>query len=149
MTELGYNYRLPDINAALGESQLARLTDFINARHRVVELYRKEFADFDKIILPKETSGAMSAWHLFVIRTTSTRDRLPLYRHLQKCGIGVNFHYPAVYSHPYYRKNGFAKTKLPNMDIYHNTAITIPLYADLTKTQVKYIVANIKEYFAT
>lgn len=149
MTMLGYNYRLPDINAALGESQISRLADFIDARHRVVELYRKEFGDFDKIILPEATMGARSAWHLFVIRTKSARDRLPLYRHLQKCGIGVNFHYPAVYSHPYYRKNGFAKTKLLNMDAYHETAITIPLFQDLTKTQVKYVVASIKEYFTS
>jgi UDP-4-amino-4,6-dideoxy-N-acetyl-beta-L-altrosamine transaminase len=148
MTELGYNYRLPDLNAALGESQLTRLSEFGTKRKMVVSWYKEALKDIGGIILPTETDGAESARHLYVIRTKSPRHRLPLYRHLQKGGIGVNFHYPAVYSHPYYRTHGYAKLSLPMMEEYHQTAITIPLYADLPHADVKYIAKTIKAYFA-
>jgi dTDP-4-amino-4,6-dideoxygalactose transaminase len=148
MTELGYNYRLPDFNAALGESQLTRLSQFVSSRRRVVSWYAESLKDVKGIILPLENDGAVSAWHIYVIRTKSLRHRLPLYRHLQQHGIGVNFHYPAVYSHPYYRKNGYAKTSLPVMEEYHHTAITIPLFPDLSRADVEYISKVIKAFFA-
>jgi dTDP-4-amino-4,6-dideoxygalactose transaminase len=112
MTELAYNYRMPDINAALGRSQLAKLDGFIASRHRIVTWYERALRDIEGIVLPAATKGARSAWHLYVIRVRDPKDRMPLYEHLKKSGIGVNFHYPAVYRHPYYRKNGYAKTAL-------------------------------------
>ena len=148
MTELGYNYRLPDINASLGVSQITRLKEFIAKRNRVVAWYEKALAGIPEIVLPKETKGARSAWHLYMIRTRSPKDRLPLYNFLKQHNIGVNFHYPAVYSHPYYRKHGYKKTSLPMMDEYHETAITIPLFQDLTKNEVAYIARTIKAYYS-
>lgn len=148
MTELGYNYRLPDINAALGASQLLRLDNFITKRATAALWYKAELADISGIILPQETKGAKSAWHLYVIRTCSKEDRLPLYNYLKDHHIGVNFHYPAVYSHPYYRTHGYSNFSLPVMDEYHETAITIPLFQDLTKNEVRYIAKTIREYFA-
>jgi dTDP-4-amino-4,6-dideoxygalactose transaminase len=148
MTEMAYNYRLPDINAALGESQLKRLPDFIKKRRAVADWYQKELRGINGIILPKETKGGESAWHLYVIRTVSPKDRMPLYDFLKQHGIGVNFHYPAVYSHPYYRTHGYAKTALSEMDLYHQSAITIPIFTALTRKEVAYIGAAIKKYFA-
>lgn len=148
MTELGYNYRLSDINAALGKSQLVRLPQFIEARRKVVSLYREALGGVPGIILPIETKEAESAWHLFVIRVQKESDRLPLYRYLQKNNIGVNFHYPAVYSHPYYRKHGYAKTIFPVMDQYAKSAITIPLYPDLAHEDIEFIAKTIRAYFA-
>lgn len=147
MTELGFNYRITDIQAALGISQLKRLEIFAEKRLRTVRLYEKYFSQNDNIILPKEITGSRSAWHLFVIRTKRPADRLPLYNFLKSAGVGVNFHYPAVYSHPYYKKIGYKKVKLISMDGYHNSAITLPCYANLALEDIKFIVATINNYY--
>lgn len=147
MTEFGYNYRMPDINAALGLSQIGRLDEFIAKRKKIVGWYREALADISGIMLPSETDGAGSAYHLYVIRTRSIKDRLPLYHYLQKHDIGTMFHYTPVYGHPYYREHGYAKVYLPVTDAYQKTAFSIPLFVDLTKTDVLRIAKTIKEYF--
>lgn len=147
MIELGYNYRLTDIQAALGLSQLKKLERFNNKRRQVVAWYYSRLQNNNKIILPQEVSGVLSAWHLFVIRTKDIEDRLPLYNFLKANGIGVNFHYPAVYSHPYYRGHGFRHTRCPNMDLYHASAITLPLFPDLKKSEVKKIADLINGFY--
>ncbi|MEK7585318.1 MAG: UDP-4-amino-4,6-dideoxy-N-acetyl-beta-L-altrosamine transaminase [Patescibacteria group bacterium] len=147
MTEFGYNYRLTDLQAALGLSQLKKLPRLAKKRHEVVRWYKKELGGVKKIILPSELKGNSSAWHLYVIRTIKPEDRLPLYNYLRQAEIGVNFHYPTVYSHPYYTKRGFATKSCPNADLYHDTAITLPLHTKLTKSEVRYIAQTIKNYF--
>jgi dTDP-4-amino-4,6-dideoxygalactose transaminase len=147
MTELGYNYRLTDIQAALGVSQLTTLDTFVAKRRAVVEWYREYLSDCAGVILPQELAGNKSAWHIFVARTKKSEDRLPLYQFLQANGIGVNFHYPAVYSHPYYRQHGFATTKLPQMDLYQATAITLPLFPSLKRREVKQVCDIIKKFY--
>lgn len=148
MTELGYNYRLSDINAALGVSQIARLEEFVEKRRKVVEWYREALRDISGIILPQETTGGKSAHHLYVIRTRSVKDRLPLYHYLQKHNVGTMFHYTPVYTHPYYRSHGYSKIQLPVTDEYHQTAFSIPLFQDLRKEDVVRIANTIKDYFA-
>ena len=148
MTELGFNYRLTDIQAALGLSQLKKLDKFIAARQKVVTWYQKYLGNFDRVILPVEVSGVKSAWHIYIIRTVDPKDRLPLYNFLKQNGIGVNFHYPAVYSHPYYRTHGFAKVQSPEADAYHASAITLPLFPTLIENQVKKVSNLIKSYYA-
>ena len=86
MTELGYNYRLTDFQAALGSSQLKKLTSFIRQRRAAVKVYEKKLKNLP-IILPTEARGNYSGWHLYVIRTKRSADRLPLYKHLQQSGI--------------------------------------------------------------
>ncbi len=147
MAERGYNYRLSDINAALGLSQIARLDQFIEKRRQVVGWYREALKGVEDIILPEETEGATSAHHLYVIRTRSAKKRIPLYNYLRKNGIGTMFHYTPVYSHPYYRKNGYAKIHFPVTDMYHKTAFSIPLFVDLSQADVKYIAGIIKKFF--
>ncbi len=139
MTELGYNYRMTDIQAALGISQLKKLDDFINKRHEVVEWYKKELKDMPEIILPVELPDNYSGWHLYVIRTKSTELRDSLMQYLKDNGIGVNFHYPAVYSQPYYREHGYKKIELKNMEIYQNSCITLPCHTLLNKEDIKNI----------
>ena len=147
MTEFGYNYRMPDINATLGLSQIGRLDEFIAKRKKIVGWYREVLSDISGIILPEVTEGAQSAHHLYVIRVRSAKDRMPLYHYLQKHDIGTMFHYTPVYSHPYYRKHGYAKVHLSVTDEYQKTAFSIPLFVDLTKTDVLRIAKTIKEYF--
>lgn len=147
MTELGFNYRLSDIHASLGLSQLPRLEKFLQKRHQVAKWYKQGLKDVYNIILPKEIKHVYSGWHLYIIRTKNKKDKKTLFAHLQKNGIGVNFHFPAVYKHPYYRKNGFAKVHNQNADLYHDTAITLPMHTHLTQEQIIFISNQIKNYF--
>ncbi len=146
MTELGFNYRLPDVLAALGSSQLTKLDSFIEKRREVARWYEVALATCDDIVrpLPSKESG----WHIYVIRVKNPVDRKPLYDYLIENGIGANFHYPAVYAHPYYRKNGYADTTLMNREIYQNTCITLPCHVHLTEEQIVFISATIKEFFS-
>ncbi|MBI4120097.1 MAG: UDP-4-amino-4,6-dideoxy-N-acetyl-beta-L-altrosamine transaminase [Parcubacteria group bacterium] len=147
MTELGYNYRLTELAAALGLSQLKKLDAFLAARCRIAAQYKRELKDIPGIILPTELDRNSSAWHLYVIRTKLRADRLPLYRHVLKSGIAVNFHYPAVYSHPYYKKLGLKDVDCPHMENYHQTTITLPLHLELTNQDIRYIAGAIRSYF--
>lgn len=147
MVELGYNYRITDLQAALGISQLRKLENFVKSRHQVVAWYKKELKDVKQIILPQELKGNYSSWHIYVIRTVKAADRDKLARFLKDNGVGVNFHYPAVYTHPYYRKNGYGNKKLLNEEIFHNSCLTIPCYVGLSRGQVKIISNLIKSFY--
>lgn len=148
MTELGYNYRLTDIQAALGISQLKKIDQFIKKRRQVVKWYKQELKDVRDIILPIELSKNYSGWHVYVIRVVKARVRDALAAYLKKNGIGVNFHYPAIYSHPYYQQNGYKSFRLVNAEKYQNSCITLPLHTKLTKKDIKYICDLIKLFYA-
>lgn len=147
MTELGYNYRMNDILASLGVSQLKKLDGFVKKRNEIVEEYRELLGDISEIDLPETTDDAYSSWHLYMIRTSDPEERDGLRDFLRDKGIGVNFHYPAVYKHPYYQQIGYKDTKLPNMEVYHDSCITIPLHTHLTSEELNYISDSIKDYF--
>ena len=147
MTALGYNYRITDIQTALGVSQLKKLDKFVKARQRVFNIYKDELAGVKEVSTPSISEGAVSSNHIFVIMTKDPAKRGPLAEFLKQNGIGVNFHYPTVYSHPYYRENGYATLSLKNADLYHNSAITLPLYPGLKTSQIKYVCDKIKEFF--
>lgn len=147
MTELGYNYRITDIQCALGLSQLKKLDGFIKKRQEIIKWYEKELGGIKEIILPYELPGNYSAWHIYVIRTKKKSDRDKLTAYLKNNGVGVNFHYPAAYTHPYYRKNGYKNLKLKNMEEYHNSCITLPCHTQLEKKDIKYIGKIIREFF--
>lgn len=147
MTSLGYNYRITDFQAALGSAQMTRLKAFITQRHRAVKWYREEIGDLTAIQLPSQKTGVRSAWHLFVIRVKEPKDRDPLFASLTKAGIGVNYHYPPVYSHPYYQTHGYRRISLPETERYAATCITLPLHTHLTRQQVRYISKIIRRYF--
>jgi perosamine synthetase len=145
MTELGFNYRLPDVLAALGTSQLKKLDSFIEKRREIAQWYEETLATCEHVVrpLPSEESG----WHIYVIRVKDPADRIPLYRHLIENGVGANFHYPAVYSHPYYRAHGYESIALEQMDMYDRTSITLPCYVYLKREEVQYISEIINRYF--
>ncbi|KKW23544.1 MAG: Glutamine-scyllo-inositol transaminase [Parcubacteria group bacterium GW2011_GWA2_51_12] len=146
MTEMGFNYRITDIQAALGISQLRKLNSFVRARRQVVSWYKGELRGLRGIVLPEELSGNYSAWHLYIVRVSRPAWRGPLRDYLKSKGIGVNFHYPAVYSHPFYRKLGFGKKRFRNEEIYARTSITLPCYPGLKKEEVHYISSCIKTW---
>lgn len=147
MSGLGHNYRMTDIQAALGESQLKKLDRFIEKRHAVVSWYENSLNGIDEILLPRELPGQYHGWHIYIIRVKNKKKKLPLYKYLLQNGVGVNFHYPAVYSHPYYRKNGYKNVQLKNMDEYHDSCVTLPCHTKLTSSDVLHIGRTIKKFF--
>lgn len=148
MHALGYNYRLTDLQAALGLSQLFKLNTFITKRQQVARWWKDALRGVDEIILPLEVPGTMSSWHLYVIRLKDPQLRLPLIKYLRQKDIATNWHYPAVYRHPYYRKHGYARTTLPNVEAYHATALSLPCYVQLKRVQVQTMAKHIKIFFS-
>ena len=148
MTELGYNYRMTDFQSALGLSQLRKLNRFIKIRRRIVGRYKKELQNIKQIILPFEAKENYSSWHIYVVRTSGAADRDRLVKYLKARGIGVNYHYPAVYFQPYYRKNGYKNLSLKNEEIYQNSCLTLPCFPGLKQAEVKYVGDRIKSFYA-
>ncbi len=147
MIDLGYNYRTTDLQAALGLSQLKRLDSFLHKRHKVAEWYYQELNQVKEIVLPKQLPRNYSGWHLYVVLVTNPELRDPLMSFLKERGIGVNFHYPAVYSHPYYQKIGYKNLQLPNAEVYHRSCLTLPCFPRLSRGEVKSIAKVIKTFF--
>lgn len=148
MTVFGYNYRLSDLQAALGLSQVKRINSIARKRRLLVAEYEKQLKDIADIQLPVELREARSSWHIYVIRVKDCAQRLPLIKHLRQEGIGVNIHYPAVYKHPYYQKHGYRSMTLTEADAYHESCITLPLHGMLTRKDVAFICDKIKTFFA-
>lgn len=147
MVSLGYNYRLSDMGAALGLSQLKKIDRFIEKRRQIIDWYEEELKGVKGIILPKELADNFSGWHLYVIRIAKSELRGEFSDYLKKNGISVNFHYPAVYSHPYYQNIGYGGLKLENEEIYQKSCLTLPCYFQLTRDQVEFIGRTIKDFF--
>lgn len=135
--ELGFNYRMTDIQAALGLSQLQHLDAWLARRRQLVKQYETWLAELP-IVLPKLADGANSAWHLYVIQLDSTKTaktRREVFDALRASGIGVNVHYLPVYLQPYYQGLGFEQGLCPNAESYYDHAISIPMYAGLSDEQ--------------
>jgi len=128
--ELGYNYRITDIQAALGSSQLHRLRKFVIRRQELAAWYDTAFAH--TIIRPQtQQENVESAYHLYVVRVPAAR-RLSAFEALREQGIGVNLHYIPVYLQPDFRKLGFTEGYCPEAEAYYQEAITLPLYPSMT-----------------
>jgi len=141
--ELGYNYRMTDIHAALGLSQMERLDEFIEQRHKRVKIYNDELAEL-ALKLPIEMDYAYSSFHLYVIRANASK-RKDLFEKLRENGVGVNLHYLPIYLHPYYQKLGFKKGYCVEAEKYYYEAISIPMYSHLTQKDQLEVITKIKE----
>jgi UDP-4-amino-4,6-dideoxy-N-acetyl-beta-L-altrosamine transaminase len=128
-TDLGFNYRMTDLQAALGSSQLHRLDAFIGARRTLARRYRSELAGLP-VRHPSEGSDARSSWHLYVIRVSAS-DRGRLFESLRAQGIGVNVHYLPVHLQPYYQDLGFRAGDFPEAEAHGREALTLPLYPSM------------------
>ncbi|MFA5317865.1 MAG: UDP-4-amino-4,6-dideoxy-N-acetyl-beta-L-altrosamine transaminase [Patescibacteria group bacterium] len=147
MTALGYNYRITDFQAALGINQLKKLDFFIKKRKEVAAWYKKELSVLKEIILPQEKKDCYSGWHIYVIRVKNKKNKDGLMKYLRQNGIGVNFHYPAVYTHPYYQKIGYQNLRLKCVEEYNNTCVTLPCHTLLSRKDIGYIGELVKNYF--
>ena len=139
---LGYNYRMTDIQAALGVSQMQRLQYYIERRHELADRYTRELEDLP-LKLPKQSDFAYSAFHLYVVQldlaAIAPLSQLDVFQALHDRGILVNLHYIPVHTQPYYQNLGFAWGDFPNAEAYYRRAISIPMYptlGDASQTQV-------------
>jgi UDP-4-amino-4,6-dideoxy-N-acetyl-beta-L-altrosamine transaminase len=146
--ELGFNYRMTDLQAALGLSQLARLDRFIQARREKAELYDRAFASLP-LGLQRQRAGE-SARHIYIIRVEAgarlTRDEL--FERLRAMGIGVNLHYIPIHLQPYYAALGFRAGDFPEAEAYYREAMTLPLYVDLSERQQRTVIEAVTRLLA-
>ena len=146
MQNLGLNYRLTDIQAALGISQLKRLDSIIKKRNDLVKEYKKLTEGFPIEFL-KVPDNVYSSFHLAVIRLheKSSLHHLKIFTKLRDSGIGVQLHYLPVHLHPYYRKLGFKEGDFPESEFYSSNAFSIPLFEDLTKAVQQKIINSLEK----
>lgn len=145
-SDLGFNYRLSDLQAALGESQLRRLPAFVARRRALAKRYRARLADFP-VRMPAMDGEEASSVHLFVIRVDAKRRRA-VFESLRAAGIGVNVHYIPVHLQPYYRRRGFRAGQFPEAERYYAEAITLPLYPGMRDADQDQVVAALAEALA-
>jgi UDP-4-amino-4,6-dideoxy-N-acetyl-beta-L-altrosamine transaminase len=142
---LGYNYRMTDMQAALGFSQMKRLDDFVKRRHELVREYRKKLAGLP-LTLPVQAAEKYSSHHLYSVRLKDIkRSKADIFNGLRERGIGVNVHYIPVHLQPYYSTFGFKVGDFPEAENYYREAMTIPLYPAMTEEQQDKVVTAFKE----
>ena len=143
---LGFNYRMSDIQAALGVSQLGKIDSFIEKRNQIFSKYIDLLSSTD-IQLPFTGKDYYSANHLFVIRIKldkTNRKHYEVFKYLLDNNIGANLHYIPIYRQPYYNSFGYKKTDFPESEKYYKEAITLPIYPELRDDEVEYIVDMLK-----
>lgn len=141
--DLGYNYRITDIQCALGCSQMKKLDRFLARRKEIVAHYNEAFADCDNIITPYQLSDTESGWHLYIVQVKNC-DRRQVFEKMREKGIGVNVHYIPVYMHPYYQEHGYENVHCANAEEIYSHIISLPLYPGLTSEQQDYVIDTLK-----
>ncbi len=145
--ELGFNYRMTDIPAALGLSQMKRLDKFVARRRAIAQRYNKLLRELP-LTLPWQNPDANSSWHLYVIRLQLdkiSKTHRQVFEALRRENIGVNLHYIPVHTQPFYRQLGFRKGDFPEAERYYSQTISLPMFADLTNAQQDRVVAALKK----
>jgi UDP-4-amino-4,6-dideoxy-N-acetyl-beta-L-altrosamine transaminase len=145
--ELGFNYRMTELQAALGISQMDRIDEFIARRRSLAKKYNEHLRELP-LILPWQHPDNNSVWHLYVVQLANDyqkKNRLQVFQELKAAGIGVNVHYIPVHTQPYYRQLGFKEGDFPVAETYYSSAITLPLYAAMTAEQQAYIIKTLTE----
>ena len=143
--ELGFNYRMTDIQAALGASQMQRLDEFVKRRRFLAERYNQLLQDLP-LVLPWQHPDTESSWHLYVIRLKMnkiSKSHRQVFEDLRQAKIGVNLHYIPVHTQPYYKQLGFKWGDFPQAEQYYREAISIPLYYGLTEENQQIVAKNL------
>jgi len=135
--DLGFNYRMTELQAALGVSQMKRLDEFVSVRHHLSERYNEKLIDLP-VVLPYQLPETYSGLHLYVIRLRLDEISLThkqVFEALREQGVGVNLHYIPVHTQPYYQDMGFAEGDFPESERYYREAISLPIYHGMTEEQ--------------
>ncbi len=144
--DLGFNYRMNDVQAALGLNQMKRLDEFVKIRTEIAKYYDNEFKELP-IITPWQAPYAHSSYHLYPILINSkhcSKSQRQIYEELRINDIAVNLHYTPVHRHPYYVNLGFKKDDFPEAEKFHKEAISIPIYPSLYDKQKDYIIKTLR-----
>lgn len=144
MQELGYNYRLTDFQAALGNSQLKRAEDGLEKRRKIAGIYNEAFKD-KEYIFGQSGIVAGHAYHLYVIEV---KDRLNLYNYLREKNIFAQIHYIPAHLMPYYKNQGYNEGDMPNVETYYKNCLSIPMFPTLTDADQQYVIKTIEEFYS-
>jgi len=146
MQVLGMNYRLTDIQCALGISQLEKLDNFVEKRKKIANNYTESFSNLKNIILPPaDDVDFKSAWHLYVVRLKGelSNKRTALFKVLRSNGIGVQVHHIPVYYHPYYQALGYKKNICPQAEKFYDASLSLPIFPDISNTQQRKVIEEV------
>ena len=146
--ELGYNYRMTDIQCALGISQLKKSNRFLARRREIAEEYNQAFKDIEGVKVPYQNKRTNSSWHIYVLQLELEKlssDRKEIFEELRKKELGVNVHYIPVYYHPYYQELAYEKGLCPNAECLYERIITIPLYPKMGNEDVREVINRVKK----
>ena len=144
---LGFNYRMTDMQAALGASQMTRLSDYVKRRHQIAQRY-DDFLSGLPLTLPWQHPDAYSAYHLYVIRLQLDKigaTHCQVFEELQAQGIIVNLHYIPVHTQPFYQRMGFKQGDFPEAEKYYSEAISIPMHVNLTDADLVFITNTLRK----
>ena len=143
--KLGLNYRMTDIQAALGANQIKRLHSFIAQRHEKAWRYN-ELLQGQELVLPTIEIDGRSSLHLYVVQLPETICRLSVFEKMREAGIGVNVHYIPVHLQPFYKALGYGEGDFPIAESYYSRALTLPLYPNLANAEQDYIVEKLVQF---
>lgn len=147
MQDLGYNYRISDIQCALGLNQLKKLDSFIIRRLEIVQRYNKAFEKSPYLVTPHQESDRSSAWHLYVLRLRldkMKKSRREVFEELRALNIGVHVHYIPLHLQPYYRTTfGYKRGDFPEAEAYYDSALTIPLFPTMTDDDCERVIKSV------
>lgn len=145
--DLGFNYRITDIQAALGLSQLERLDDYVVKRHKIAARYNELLSELP-IVTPWQHPDSYSGLHLYVIRlklNLISKTHQQVFNTLRESGIGVNLHYIPVYTQPYYQQMGFKRNNFPQAEQYYSEAISLPMYPTLSEYDQNTVIETLRQ----
>lgn len=147
--ELGYNYRMTDLQAALGRSQLKKVDRFVARRREIAALYHAAFKENPYFDLPVEAAGSVSSYHLYPIRLKDSlkAHKKEVFHLLREKGLGVQVHYLPVYRHPIYQKIGYRKGLCPAAEEFYQREISLPIFPAMTQEEVTYVIETVDRVF--
>jgi UDP-4-amino-4,6-dideoxy-N-acetyl-beta-L-altrosamine transaminase len=145
MHELGYNYRISDLNCALGISQLNRAKEGVEKRNRIAVRYNEAFKDLDTVKTPFVADDVYHAYHLYIIQAEQRKE---LYGFLREHDIFTQVHYIPVHLQPYYSRMGWKKGDFPAAEDYYEKALSLPMYPALTEEEQEFVIEKIKEFYS-
>lgn len=146
MVDLGFNYRMTDIQATLGLSQLKKIDVFLARRREIAKIYNEAFANEPLLQIPEQLGGTNSGWHLYMLQLSDKLDRKKIFNQMRELNIGVHVHYIPVYWHPYYQKLGYSKGLCPVAEKWYEHALTLPIHPSLEEGEIRFIINSLKKF---